>query len=187
MSIRDAHPDDLKIFDESFFRNSTVVSMVRKISEYEKKRQWVQALNEKKKLDDLREKSFEIFMREYEIKVRKVDLNDADLPDEIRKRINQLYITTYMACDIIESCVLDMNDTLHKVSSTMTVEHFDELAKLAKSVKEKLNFLERTDNYMNMEAWGDKCDEAYEFMQLKAQAIVNAKSKEDKKRNKTKK
>ena len=187
MSIKNAHPEDVKIFNESFFRNSTVLSMLKKIEQYEARKQWVQALNAKKKLEDLREKSFAIFIKNYEIKTRKVDLKDVDLPDETRKRVNQLYVATYMACDIIESCVLDLNDTLHKVNMTLTVEQFDELVKLAKNVKEKLNFLERTDNYMNMAAWGDRCDDVYDFMQQKAQDIINAKESEDKKLNQTKK
>lgn len=184
MSIKNAHPDDVKIFDESFFRNPSVIKILHEIDVYERNHQYVNALNAHKRLDELREKSFEIFIRDYEIKTRNVDLKDIPLPDCIRQRINMLYICVYMACDIVESAVLDLNDTLHKADATLTVERFDELVKLSKDVKKKLNFLQRTDNYMNMEAWGDRCDKVYEFMQQKAQVIINAKLREDRKRAK---
>ena len=160
---------------------------MQQIDTYERTRQYVNALNAHKRLDELREKSFEIFIRDYEIKSRNVDLKDVPMPDNIRQRINMLYIVTYMACDIIESSVMDLNDTLHKFDTTLTVEQFNELVKLSKDVKKKLNYLQRTDNYMNMDAWGDRCDKVYEFMQQKAQVIINAKLRENKKRNQTKK
>jgi hypothetical protein len=85
-----------------------------------------------------------------------------------------------MACDIIESGVLDINDALHRVDKSLEIVQFDELKELAKEVKKKLNYLQRTENYMNMNTWGDKCDNMYQMMRNKAKAIIKKKLEEDK-------
>lgn len=57
------------------------------------------------------------------------------MPDVEKATINELYITIYMACDIIESGVLDINDALHRVDKNLEIVQFDELKELAKEVK----------------------------------------------------
>jgi hypothetical protein len=186
ITIDNAHPDDIKAFDMYFWKDPEVIRIMQRIENYQQRRMYVQTMQEKQRLDKLRRSSFEEFIKEYDVKVNTISLKDVKMPDEMRQHINKLYITIYMACDIIESGVLDLNDAVKKIENTMEVVSFDDLKQLTKAVKEKLNYLQRTDNYLNIDAWGDKCDKVYEFMQQKAQVIINAKLREDKKRAKNK-
>lgn len=181
MTIDNAHPDDIKAFDQFFWKNPEVIKIMHRIEQYQQTHKYVQCMQEKQKLDQIRRKSFENFIRDYEVKVRTIDLKDIEMPDVEKATINELYITIYMACDIIESGVLDINDALHRVDKSLEIVQFDELKELAKEVKKKLNYLQRTENYMNMNTWGDKCDNMYQMMRNKAKAIIKKKLEEDKK------
>lgn len=181
MTIDNAHPDDIKAFDQFFWKNPEVIKIMHRIEQYQQTHKYVQCMQEKQKLDQIRRKSFENFIRDYEVKVRTIDLKDIEMPNVEKATINELYITIYMACDIIESGVLDINDALHRVDKNLEIVQFDELKELAKEVKKKLNYLQRTENYMNMNTWGDKCDNMYQMMRNKAKAIIKKKLEEDKK------
>ena len=184
MTIDNAHPDILKAFDMFFWKHPEAIRLKDRIEQYQNTNKYVQCLQEKQKLDQLRRRSFDIFIRDYEVKIRTIDLKDIQIPDAERATINELYITIYMACDIIESAVIDINDALHRVDKNLEIVQFDELKELAEEVKKKLNYLQRTENYMNMDAWGDRCDSVYKVMREKAGVIIRAKLREDKKRAK---
>jgi len=181
MPIDQAHPDDVKAFDSLFWKHPEAQRLLKNIENYQRTNKYVQCMQEKQKLDKLRRKSFEVFIRDYEVTVKTIDLKDVEMPDEQREKLNTLYITIYMACDIIESGVLDINDNLKKISKSLEVVQFDELKNMAKQVKEKLNFLDRTDGYMKLNAWGTTCDNMYGLMQNKARSLVRKKIQEDNK------
>lgn len=164
-----------------FWKHPEAVRLKNRIEQYQRTNKYVQCMQEKQKLDQLRRNAFDNFIREYEVKVRTIDLKDIEMPDAEKATINELYITIYMACDIIESGVLDINDALHRVDKNLEIVQFDELKELAEEVKKKLNYLQRTENYMNMNAWGDKCDNMYQMMRNKAKAILKKKHEENKK------
>ena len=186
MTIDNAHPDIIKAFDMFFWKHPEAIRLKNRIEQYQNTNKYVQCMQEKQKLDKLRRRSFDIFIRDYEVKVRTIDLKDIQMPDVERATINELYVTIYMACDIIESAVLDINDALHRINKDLQIVQFDELVQLTKGVKEKLNYLQRTENYMNIDAWGERCDNVYKVMREKAGVIIRAKLREDKKRAKNK-
>lgn len=71
MTIDNAHPDDIKAFDQFFWKNPEVIKIMHRIEQYQQTHKYVQCMQEKQKLDQIRRKSFENFIRDYEVKVRR--------------------------------------------------------------------------------------------------------------------
>ena len=181
MTIDDLTPEDRKMFNDVFEKNKEIIALKQKLDMHRRKKEYVQAMQVGKALDILRVRVFQRWIETVQESVEKIDLKDIDMPKEDRDMINVLSITAFMACDIIESCVLDMNDTLHKTHPDMTVEMFDTLIKMAKEAKEHLEFLRRNSTVLEMFIWGDKCDDMYQMMKNKAKAIIKGHNKKSQK------
>lgn len=64
-----------------------------------------------------------------------------------------------MACDIIESAVMDADDELRKSDGSLRLSTFDDILEIGKMAREKLRFLNRNSGYMDDSVWGTKCDD----------------------------
>ena len=172
MTIDDLTPEDRKMFNDVFEKNKEIIALKQKLDMHRRKKEYVQAMQVGRALDILRVKVFQHWIETVQTTAEKIDLKDVNMPQEDRDTINVLSITAFMACDIIESCVIDMNDTLKRSNPDMTVEMFDPLLKIAKEAKEHLEFLRRNSTVLDSVFWGDRCDKMYEMMQNKAKSII---------------
>lgn len=139
----------------------------------------VQALEWGKKIESLFVKVVDNYIEEAANEVETFSLEEAGIPPEDIEKITERAVTMFMACDIIESCIIDINDILHKTDKDLHFEQFDDIKQLGEMVKSKLDFLQKNSKYMNNAFWGDKCDDMYSMMQNKAKAIIR-KRNEDK-------
>lgn len=139
----------------------------------------VQALEWGKKIESLFAKVVDNYIEEAANEVETFSLEEAGIPPEDIEKITEHAVTMFMACDIIESCIIDINDILHKTDKDLHFEQFDDIKQLGEMVKSKLDFLQKNSKYMNNAFWGDKCDDMYSMMQNKAKAIIR-KRNEDK-------
>lgn len=175
ITIENASKEDVATFDEFFWKNKEARDILHRIDYYQKTNKYIQQFQERQKLDAIRKESFKLFMKEYKQKSRSVNLNDVKMTDGQREKINALYIAIYMACDIIESCVIDINDSLKRVGETLSMHQFDELKSLTVKVREKMDYFSRTEDFTGTDSWGDLCDEMYEMIQEKAVSLMKKK------------
>lgn len=181
MDINELTPQDRKTFNEIFEKNDQIIALQKRMDAYRKNHQFVQALQMGKMIDEIRVRTFNEWIRNIQEIAEKIDLKDIGMSDEYRAKINMLSITIFMACDIIESGVMDINEVMKKVDPTMKVEMFDKLLAIANEAKEHLEFLRRNSTVLQDIMWGDKCDDMYLMMQNKAKAIIRNNEKKHKK------
>ena len=143
-----------------------------KYEEYMAKRQFVQALEMKKKMDKLYQNAYLDFLKEAQKEAQQIDIRKSDVPIELQEELRVLYVTAFMACDLIESCVLDMNDAIKKFNKQYSIELFDDLKAMAVKAKEKMAFLQKNSGYLDNMIWGDNCDNMYDMAKNKAKAII---------------
>lgn len=156
----------------SFREDPAIAKLEKKRDEYMMKKMFIQAMKTSEKINWLYEKKFEEYVKDAVEEARKVDLNKSGVPDDLKEKMNILYVTTFMACDIIESTVMDMNSAIRKYDENMCVEMFDDIKELSVKAKEKLKFFQETSGYLSTLVWGDKCDDIYEMMKNKAKKIL---------------
>lgn len=81
-------------------------------------------------------------------------------------------VTLFLAADIIDTAAMDFNDVLHKTDTTCDMVPFDDLRKLAKEAKGKLEWFSKHSVYMKDVAFGDKSDNMYRLLRNKAKALI---------------
>lgn len=172
MTLQELSPTDQLEFQKVFLSNPRAIQLDKDVTQFRKQGKFVQSLKAAQQLNALKESLFQEWIRTLNREAERVDLNKLDIPDEIKEMMNSLYVTVFMACDIIESSVLDMNDTLKKVDNSLCVDMFDGMLKLSKDAKDKLARFQRNTGYLNDTFWGDRCDEMYRMMQNKAKKLI---------------
>lgn len=140
---------------------------------------FAQALSTGKQIESLFQETVAQYLKEADEIVEKKVLSDIGLSDEEAEKFMQYTMVMFMACDIIESAVMDAEDIIHKHEKDFSFEEFIGVTNIAKEAKAKLEFLQHNSNYMEDLVWVDKCDNMYEMMQSKAKAIMH-KRKTDK-------
>lgn len=130
------------------------------------------ALEIAKQIEDLYSKVVQAYLELTEQEAERFDLNTCGIPPSDIEKINELAVTLFMACDIIESCILDTNDIIHRTDKDMSFEMFNDIKQLSDMVKAKLKFLQANSEYAKDMFWADKCDNMYELMKNKARSII---------------
>lgn len=125
-----------------------------------------------KTIENLYEKVIDNYIEETIKESDSFSLEEAGIPVNDIKKVNEYALTMFMACDIIQSCIIDINDLLHKTDKDLYYEQFDDIKQISEIVKSKLDFLQKNSTYMNNVFWGDKCDDMYSMMLNKAKAII---------------
>lgn len=179
LSIKDIPDDMLRQIRNSFEDDPQIKQMRIRQDVLLRSGNAVQALEWGKKIESLFAKVVDNYIEEAANEVETFSLEEAGIPPEDIEKITEHAVTMFMACDIIESCIIDINDILHKTDKDLHFEQFDDIKQLGEMVKSKLDFLQKNSKYMNNAFWGDKCDDMYSMMQNKAKAIIR-KRNEDK-------
>ena len=130
------------------------------------------ALEMGKQIEYLYAKVVQAYIEETEQEADKIQIAKCGIPDADMERINELVVTIFMCCDIIESCIMDTNSILHRTDKDLSFAMFNGFSQLAKMVKDKIKFLQDNSGYAKELVWADKCDNMYEMMQSKARSII---------------
>ena len=179
LSIKDIPDDMLRQIRNSFEDDPQIKQMRIRQDVLLRSGNAVQALEWGKKIESLFAKVVNNYIEEAANEAETFSLEEAGIPPEDIEKFNEYAVTMFMACDIIQSCIIDINDVLHKTDKDLHFEQFDDIKQIGEMVKSKLDFLQKNSKYMNNAFWGDKCDDMYSMMQNKAKAIIR-KRKEDK-------
>lgn len=83
-----------------------------------------------------------------------------------------------MCCDIIDTCILEINDLIKKHSDDLEFDSFDEVRDLSTMVKGKLSVLNCQTTLMQGSIWGAIVDNMYKMMFNKAKSIINKKGED---------
>ena len=172
MKLSDLHPEDQKLFLEAFTSNPEVIARQDEINSLIADKQFIQAFKAKQELAKFQDEVFQNWVKTIEFRAEKIDVNKSNLPQEVKDKVNMLYVVAFMGCDLIVNAVVDMNDEIKKCDPDLRFEIFDDLAALAKGAQEKLNFLNRNSDYLKNMIWGTQCDDLYKMCQSKAKSIM---------------
>lgn len=133
------------------------------------------------KLEGIFSKVLVDLMRDAESTVTKVELNTDDFPADKRKEMVEIIVTLFMACDIIETAVMDFNDIIHERDKTLEFDAFNEILELKDKAKAKLKYFSTHSKFMKGMYWADRCDDMYRMLRNKAGSIIRRRGEEKKK------
>lgn len=160
---------------EMFENDSQVRCMRIQMDLLQRKGNYKEAMILGKNIDYLFSKVVQSYIEETEEEVEKTDLQSVKLPSESRTAVEVLCTTMFMACDIIETCVMNIDDEIKKVDKDLHMDMFDDIIELKKNAKLKLCYLAKNSEYMKDLMWGDKCDDMFDMMKNKVKSIMRHK------------
>ena len=131
-----------------------------------------EALRAAKDTDYLFARVVQAYVDETERECSQVSLGDSGIPAADIDGILERVICLFMACDVIETAIMDVNDLLRKTDSGLQFEMFDDLRRLSDMVREKIRYMKDNSGYGKDVAWADKCDNMYGMMLSKARAVI---------------
>jgi len=112
------------------------------------------------------------YLDEVNAECEEIDFKDLDIPVKDKEEISILNVTIFIALDIVESCLIGINDVLHRTDKTLNYEMHDDLKELSEMVNTKMKYWGENSEYLNDAEWGNRCDDMFEMMKNKAKAII---------------
>lgn len=133
------------------------------------------AMNIGRQLDALYTKVLTQLLDEVDRQSENIDMQSVSIPKEDADTLNEIIVTLQMAIDIMDTCVMDFNDVLHRTDTSLTLEMFDELRQLSDKVKAHLRYFQKNSKLFNDLVFADKTDNMYKLLRNKARSLINKK------------
>lgn len=114
-------------------------------------------------------------MAETDKECENVDLATVKVPEETADKLNEIIVTLQLAIDIVDTCIMDFNETLHSADSTLTLESFDDIRELGQKVRTKLDYFSKKSKVFKLLSFADKSDNMYGLLRSKARSLINKK------------
>ena len=172
-------PDDLlRHIRETFDRDPQVVELRTHQELLRRQGKFREALEVAEKVDYLFTRVVHEYLEEANNQAHNVHLRDSGIPEKDVDRLLECVVTMFMACDVIETAIIDANDIIHRTDKEMHFEMFNDLHRIAQMAKDKLQFMQANSGYGHDLVWADKCDNMYEMMRNKARSIIRKRKEE---------
>ena len=113
------------------------------------------------------------YLDEVNAECEEIDFKDLDIPNEDKEEISILNVTLFIAIDIVESCLIDINDVLHRTDKTLNYEMHDDLKELSEVIQAKMKYWGENSQYLEDNEWGVRVDNMYQMMKNKAKSIIS--------------
>lgn len=179
MEVKDIPSDMMKDIRLRFESNPDVMQLRTQQQYAQRSGNYALALDVAQKLDALFVVVLDKYMRHAEQEVKTLDSAASALPLKDKEDMMVSMMVMFMACDIIDTAVMDLNDVLHRTYPDFDISTFNDIKQTADMARKKLKYLQENGDYMQDLVWADSCDNMYDMMRSKAKAIVR-KRKESK-------
>lgn len=140
---------------------------------------YIGAMELRKKKESLFKALLANYQQEIESQVDRVTLRSAGIPQDDLQEIERYLVTLYMAIDIMDGCVMDINSILHRTDDTLSFDEVKDYAEMAHMAREQLARFASVHEYRKYMFWGDITDKMYENMQNKAKSIIRKTNTEE--------
>lgn len=176
IDIKDVPQELLQQIRQQFEADPRIRNLRIKQNMAQRNHNYIEALNTGKQIEFLYDEVVSAYLQETEKEYETIDLKASDLPKDDRKTLVELVLTMFLAADIIDTAAMDFNDVMHRTMPDYDMEQFDDLLKLAKAAKSKIEWFAQHSDYMKDVAFGDKSDNMYGLLRNKARSLMNKKS-----------
>lgn len=165
----DALPQSIKtLFDNTINENVRYQDLFKRAERAKNAGNYVEALGVYKQLDNIRLVTQQKLLSKQE---ETVSLLSLGLSKERLDKINILSLAIYMACDMIDSLALDINEELKKHDKTARFEMFDPIIKIGVAAKENIRYLWKNTNLFDTDDFGEQSDSMREMLINKAKKV----------------
>jgi hypothetical protein len=173
MEISDLTKEKIESLKKTFYQNPKVKELQIKADRLSAIGDYAGALKLRKVIMDLFERCEQNYVNVFNKADEEIKLIETNIPPKDMREITKRILSLFMCCDIIETLIMDINDILHRYDKNFSFNQFEELETLAKSSKDKLEFLSKSTEYMDTMKWADVNDDMCQMMVNKANGLLN--------------
>lgn len=172
MKFQELKIKDQQKFLAAFMRDPTVRKMYRAAEQYQRRGQYAQAMQMHQQIEAMKARVFDKFAERLNRTAERVNLYDTKMSPAQREAMNTLCVTLFMACDVIDSTVVEMKDTIHDIDPTLEFIMFDDIKQVIEQARDKMQFLNSASDVAQNVVWGDTSDNMFEMMKNKARSVI---------------
>jgi len=172
LTVRDIPDTMLAQIRETFDRDPKVCWLRTQQALMQRNGRYIEAMKLAKDIDTIYAHVVQTFIDDAEKATSNIHLDETGMPEADIESLLECVVTLFMACDIIDTAIIDANDIIKRTDRDLHFEMFDDLLRLAKMAREKLQFLQNNSGYAKDVVWADKCDNMYELLRNKARSII---------------
>lgn len=171
-------PEDVKnVLREKFDKDPKICRMRIQVQTAQQRRDYARALLLNQEIESLYDNELYNYITNINNINVKDKLSNLGLLNEDIKEIMILVLTAFMSMDILNSCILDANDVIHRTNKDWSLEMFDDIKKLCTLVRAKMQNLYVNTRYLDDGTWGDNADDMYKMAYNKAKSFFNKMNK----------
>lgn len=169
--LEDLQPDDRAEFMRIVARDPAIMAMEQKAARLQQRGKYIEALQVRQKITECKQRAFALFVAKLNAYVERVDIFGL-LDDTQRRELNVLLIAFFMACEIIDSAVVDIKSKVKGVDPTLEFFMFDDIKQVITQARDKIQLLNRLGDFSKNVVWDDTLDNMYGMMKNKARSIL---------------
>ncbi len=172
LTVKDIPETMLAQIQEQFDRDPNVCWLRTQQTLMQRKGNFIGAMKLAKDIEVIYARVVQTYIDDAEKATNSIHLDETGMPEADIESLLECVVTLFMACDIIDTAVMDANDIIKKTDRDLCFDMFSDLSRLAKMAREKLQFLQNNTGYAKDLVWADKCDNMYELLRNKARSII---------------
>lgn len=130
-----------------------------------------------KTLEKLFAQSVQNILEDTENECRKVEMASVNLPKKTADTLDEIMVTLQLAIDVVDTCIMDFNDTLHSVDNTLTLESFDDIKLMGDKIKSKLDYFRKKSRLFGRLSFANCSDNMYKLLRNKAGSLIRKNSR----------
>lgn len=172
LTVKDIPESMLTQIQETFDRDPKVCWLRTQQTLMQRKGRYIEAMKLAKDIEIIYARVVQNILDDAEKATSNIHLDDTGMPEADIESLLECVVTLFMACDIIDTAIIDANDIIKRTDRDLCFDMFNDLSRLAKMAKEKLQFLQNNSGYAKDVVWADKCDNMYDLLRNKARSII---------------
>ena len=175
-SIKDIPQSMIDSLRREFENDSNIIQLRIAQNSLQRRGKYREAMEAGKQIEVLFTKVLYGYLEESRQQAGRINLDKLGASREDLEEIDTGVMVLFMASDIIDSAIMDVNSKVKKYNRELSFDMFNDVRELAKAVKEKLKYLSTNTDYMSNYTWGERCDDMYDIIRSKARSILRKKS-----------
>ena len=156
----------------AFEANTKIIALKQKADALSNQGLFAQAMKVNKQIKDLWEITLKEYISSYTKTQESLTLASCGLDRIQQDKVNNILLSLFMCCDIIDTGIKDINDILHKKDGSLHFEEFSRIKDLADEVKRKIKFLYQETSYFEDTRMANANDNIYQMLLTKARKLI---------------
>ena len=156
----------------AFEANTKVIALKQKADALSNQGLFAQAMQVNKQIKDLWEITLNEYISTYTKTQESLTLASCGLDRIQQDKVNNILLSLFMCCDIIDTGIKDINSILYKKDGSLHFEEFSGIKDLADEVKRKIEFLYQETTYFKDTKMSSASDNMYQMILNKAKKLI---------------